>query len=35
MVGNIAKNVKNCCFNRLIRLKVEGEMIEVMLREVG
>jgi hypothetical protein len=25
----------NCCFDRLIRLRVESETVEVVLREVG
>jgi hypothetical protein len=29
------KKVTNCCFDRVISLRVESEMVEVVLRHVG
>jgi hypothetical protein len=32
---SVNREVTNCCFDRLIRLRVESAVVEVVLREVG
>lgn len=33
--GSVDHKVTNCCLDRLTRLRVEREVVEVVLREVG